>query len=513
MEIKLKSTDWCNNGRTFVRGYCFDSFDTFLQGDSLLSYFDNIASESEFLERLISANGLFSVIISSGNFNAIAVDNTRIYPLYFTNSGVVSDDPHTLPNEGLSNSYIVDYYKATSTIPEGYTLIKNILQVKPSHFAVFQSNNNSWRQVSYQNHCCKLQDESVAEIKDVIDAFEHITQRLIESSQQRQIVIPLSGGYDSRLIATMLAKYGYKNVIAYTVGKKDSSECVIASKVAQMLNIPCYIVDITSENAINECYANKNEFMQYFHHVGNYSNFTWMFEYAAIKQLKKQKVLSTDAIFVPGHSGDSIAGSHIVKANVTPADNARSLTRKILYISNEFGYKRTLRSETYKYFKLLLEAGFTPYSVYQNYILQNRQCHNIVNSARVYEFFGYGVRLPLWDKQLVSLFKKIPYSQLHNCALYNTSVTMLFSKYKVNFLKQYSYTNTLKVMLKRMIKRLLPNEYIKSPQVGSLGEWEVCKPMLDELIKNGKYSKFKKPLNSNVIMKEWYLMQVCSGNG
>jgi len=196
VEIKLKSTDWCNNGRTFVRGYCFDSFDTFLQGDSLLSYFDNIASESEFLERLISANGLFSVIISSGNFNAIAVDNTRIYPLYFTNSGVVSDDPHTLSNEGLSNSYIVDYYKATSTIPEGYTLIKNILQVKPSHFAVFQSNNNSWRQVSYQNHCCKLQDESVAEIKDVIDAFEHITQRLIESSQQRQIVIPVSGGYD-----------------------------------------------------------------------------------------------------------------------------------------------------------------------------------------------------------------------------------------------------------------------------------------------------------------------------
>ncbi len=512
MEIKLQSSNWYNNGKTFVRGYCFDSYNTFLQGYSLLSYFDNIASESEFLERLISANGLFSVIISSGNFNAIAVDNTRIYPLYFTNSGVVSDDPHTLPNEGLSNSYIVDYYKATSTIPEGYTLIKNIFQVKPSHFAIFNQ-KNSWQQIPYQTYCCKLQDEYVAEIKDVIDTFEHITQRLIESCKGRQIVIPLSGGYDSRLIATLLTKHGYKNVIAYTIGKKDSNDCVIASKVAQILNIQLYVIDITSESAINECYANKNEFKQYFQHIGNYSNFTWMFEYAAIKQLKKMKVLSTDAIFVPGHSGDSIAGSHIQKANVTPDDNAKSLTRKILYISNEFGYKQTLHTETYKYFKTLLDAGFTPYSAYQNYILQNRQCHNIINSARVYEFFGYDVRLPLWDKQLISLFKKIPYSQLHNCTLYNSAVTLLFNKFKVNFLKEYSNTNPTKVMLKRIIKRLLPNEYIKSPQVGYVGEWEVCKPMLNKLIANKKYNRFKQPLNSNVIMKEWYLMQVYNGNG
>ena len=55
---------------------------------------------------------------------------------------------------------------------------------------------------------------------------------------------------------------------------------------------------------------------------------------------------------------------------------------------------------------------------------QERQAKFIVNSVRVYEFFGYSWRLPLWDNELIEYFKKIPLSYRMN--------TNLYRKYAVN---------------------------------------------------------------------------------
>ena len=37
-----------------------------------------------------------------------------------------------------------------------------------------------------------------------------------------------------------------------------------------------------------------------------------------------------------------------------------------------------------------------------------RQAKFIVNSVRVYEFFGYAWRIPLWDRELIDFFLKVP---------------------------------------------------------------------------------------------------------
>ena len=358
-----------------------------------------------------------------------------------------------------------------------------------------------------------MQEEEAATEQQVLDVFDNVAERLVRSCGGRQVVVPLSGGYDSRIIATLLKKHGYDNIIAYTVGKEDSKECQTAGKVAHALGITHYVIDISDESTRQMCYSDKEEFGRYYKHIGSYGNFTWMFEYAAIKKLQQMGVLSSDAVFVPGHSGDSIAGSHIAKAGVTPNDNACDLTRKILYISNEFCYKKRIRKHVCQYFENLLEKGTTPYSAYQNYILQNRQTHNIINSARVYEFFGYDVRLPLWDKQLMELMRRMPYRQLQDCCLYNNAAMALFKEFGIDFVKPTTSYNPSKTILKRFIKRLLPTEYIKQPQKGDGGEWEVCQPLLDELVAMKRYGRYRKPLNSNTIMKEWYLKKVMEGEG
>ena len=47
-----------------------------------------------------------------------------------------------------------------------------------------------------------------------------LMKRIGESCKDRQILIPLSGGYDSRLIASGLKKIGVNNVVCFSYGQK-----------------------------------------------------------------------------------------------------------------------------------------------------------------------------------------------------------------------------------------------------------------------------------------------------
>ena len=63
-----------------------------------------------------------------------------------------------------------------------------------------------------------------------------IIQKLIKSCNGRQIVLPLSAGWDSRFIASGLRHFGYENVICVTYGKNGSNDMHITKEVANKLN-------------------------------------------------------------------------------------------------------------------------------------------------------------------------------------------------------------------------------------------------------------------------------------
>ncbi|WP_269848621.1 asparagine synthase-related protein [Methanosarcina horonobensis] len=47
-----------------------------------------------------------------------------------------------------------------------------------------------------------------------------------------------------------------------------------------------------------------------------------------------------------------------------------------------------------------------------------RQAKFIINSVRVYEFFGYEWRIPLWDAELMEFFLRVPIEHRINRNLY-----------------------------------------------------------------------------------------------
>lgn len=73
--------------------------------------------------------------------------------------------------------------------------------------------------------------------KTFSDSLDTVLTRLLENSKGRQLVIPLSGGLDSRLLAAWLKKLKAPNIKTFTYGKPDSPETSISEQVASALGI------------------------------------------------------------------------------------------------------------------------------------------------------------------------------------------------------------------------------------------------------------------------------------
>lgn len=72
----------------------------------------------------------------------------------------------------------------------------------------------------------------------LLEVLLQATKRLVAYAQGRPIVIPLSGGWDSRTIALALKKVGYEPLIAFSYGKPKNAEAEVSRDVASQLGIP-----------------------------------------------------------------------------------------------------------------------------------------------------------------------------------------------------------------------------------------------------------------------------------
>lgn len=514
MDLKLTGYNWISDGCVSVRGYCFDSSGNLYAGDKLLGYFASASDETSLHDLLTDANGIFALVINKSDFKAIAIDGSRIYPLYYSLGEhlSVSDNPYLLLNEHSQlDDNAVDEYLCSGAVFAGITLVKGILQVKPSHFVIIE--DGSCREIEYWNYCTKAGDEMDCTLEHLDSVMEKSFRRMLTSVGNRQIVVPLSGGLDSRLIVCMLKRLGYENVVCYTVGRPENAEYLTAKKVAEKLGYRYYFIDNTSPEFVSADYFNEANFQNYCHFIGNLGNFLWVFEYFAVKWLKENGHIAEDAVFVPGHSADFIAGSHLVKALVTPERSVAYLTNAIMYDSFEYGCSSSyVRSNVKSYFIANECHGISAHTNYMSFIMQNRLAHQINNSARLYEFFGHEVRMPFWDRELLDLFKMLPYFRLEDCSFYVEYVSKCaFSKYGVDFPKNAPSRKAfkrqhIKNRLKPFLSKSLVRKFVSIHD--DICERELTAPMVAELVKSGVYKNDCSFLSYNEVMRDWYLESV-----
>ena len=503
MKLDLSRNTWHEADGVSVCGFCYDEKNHVVSGPELARHFSSASTAETLSQMLKEANGQFAVVVNKANLRAAAVDRIRSIPLYYDDC-MVGDQPYGMSGkEAAIDRVALMEYRASGNTFAGKTLIENISQIPAGAMVTWQDGEARTKQ--YWTFLCRREEERHIGTEELRERIEETFRHTHEAIEGRHVAIPISGGYDSRLIATMLKRKGIVDALCYHIGRHGSDEERFARASAEALGFRYILLDGQELSKENANYLEDPDFENYYRRVGDYTNFVWLYEYFGLRKMISEGEIEPDTVFIPGHSGDFLAGSHIHKGNITPTTSAKNLAASILLRNFEYRCEYTVAKEVYDYFKNTLADGSTAFSAYQWFIMQNRQAQQIVNSTKVYGHFGHASLLPLWDNALTDLFRTAHHEQLRNCGLYNDCVRQIFAEMGLPTEKAGGIAKPAKLsrlLIKRTLHKTIVNRMVR---IGDeTGEEIMCQPMLRRLVETGFYPSARHFTSSNEIIKDWY---------
>ena len=430
--IKLGSA-WFHTSNASVIGAGFVGNNLKIK-ETLAAYFEEVNSWSDFVKKVQTLNGFFAVAVRRGNECYIAVDRVRSVPLFYAvkeNRFILSDDPYWIQNHITGKSYdltsIVEFL-LTGYVTGGYTLDQGIRQLQAGEaLRVCNESVPVIHSERYYQFLTGKGEGSNASKDDLLRRLDEVTlaaiERLIKFAAGRTIVIPLSGGLDSRLIAMNLKRLGYKNILAFSYGVKGNWESRVSQEVAQQLGIPWHFVEY-SRGLWKQWYW-SDECQTYIKYASKLVSLAHLQDWPAVMELNNKGVLSRDVVIVPGHSMDFVAGSHIPAelSNFTKCDVQKliqaiwqhhyvlmspDLAAEHVGLDKQEALRSVLErlGAYFEHTKMLNIANAI--GLYESWEWAERQAKYIVNSVRVYDFFGLDWWMPWWDQEVMSFWEYVP---------------------------------------------------------------------------------------------------------
>jgi len=433
-----RGIQWHTSGQISVKGYAYDTDNRLLKGNNLIRYFEPVETLNQLSDRLLQLNGFFAVVIQTGTHVFAAVDRVRSIPLFCSqkqNERIVSDDADYL--RFLDDPTPFDETSKLEFMVLGYvtneqTLDPAIFQIQAGEAIAIEQTSGEIQKERYYLFRHEVRpvdpDQKIDELNTVMEA---VFERLIRFLDGRQAVVPLSGGNDSRMIVQMLKRAGYENMICYTYGYRWHWEVIVSHKVARTLDYPWIFFPFTRRKWHG--WFQLPERLAYYRYGSHYQAIAHIQDWPAIMLLKEQGRIDSDAVILPGHSGDFIGGSHLPLWFGKRDSLTDSELRSALYVrhynlwdwSNEAEWLKPRLAEK-------IDAAVHPEpemaaetaaDLFEWWDWQERLAKYINNSVRVYEFWGYDWSMPLWDNALLEFWQSIPLEWRLNLKLYNLHVS------------------------------------------------------------------------------------------
>jgi asparagine synthase (glutamine-hydrolysing) len=140
-------------------------------------------------------------------------------------------------------------------------------------------------------------------------------------------------------------------------------------------------------------------------------------DWIAVKILKNEQRVEKNCVFVPGHSADFVAGSHIPESAFI--DNSFTQESVLDSIFTTWYTQAPMdKAEFEKSVWLERISKSTPVKAdnmsweyadrFEHWDWQERQAKYICNSVRVYEFFGFSWWMPYWDRVFMDFWLTVP---------------------------------------------------------------------------------------------------------
>lgn len=404
-------------------------FKGYLNSHSIENLFNTfkVIKEDEISSFVLSLEGHFAFIFQRDDFVFLAVDKIRSCPLFFTkikNDIYIDNNPNSLVHREDFNTVINESAKIEMAM-SGFTignktLFKNLHSLKAGEIVMFK--NNKFKYVQYYRYFGEIFYQSFDDyLKELSAVTLKIFKNILNNIGDRQIIIPLSGGSDSRLIASILRHLGAKNVKCYSYGTPSNFESKIAKKVSKKLGYEWIFIPLTIKS--EKKYYSSKEYQDFLKFSETFSAVPFIQSLSSVKYLKRINWIKKDAIFINGLSGDFISGGHTQESFSDNFKNTSELRQKNIInqlIDKHFslwGYlkinkdlddiRNSLSNEIKSGCGDFIKTD-QDHLTYEYAELIGRQSKYVLKKQRIYEFYGYDWRLPFWDDQYLYFWQKVP---------------------------------------------------------------------------------------------------------
>jgi asparagine synthase (glutamine-hydrolysing) len=411
--------------------------------------FYHLVSSQESLEAFMRVlrqlNGSFAVVHRIREGLLVAEDCMRSFPLFYGSKAdgfYLSDDAYWVRDQFDDRE--LDRVSAselllTGIVTGGDTLYPHVKQVQAGEIVVIRL-VGSRVQVQHIRHYDykhgNYLEKSAEELHLLLDEILiRVFERLIRLAHGRTMVVPLSGGYDSRLVVLMLKRLGYQNLIAFSYGRLGNVESRVSREIAKALSIQWEFVPYTNEAWFR--WYHSEEYQRYRRMATGLASVPHIQDWPAVWELTRRQVVPRDSLFVPGHI--TLGGAS--RFPIPPSREIRmSQDQLIRLIRNNF-YDLGDFSRQPEEIKRGICTRITNvvgdrscYSLegtadaYERWWCQERAAKFLLSSVRAYEYWGYDWWIPLRDTELLDFWNRVPFVHRSHKSLHKSHVRSLERK-------------------------------------------------------------------------------------
>jgi len=421
MQLILKCHDWQSFARDGWDVYFYANVE---QTSKKIHKVPNLLESNAYerlAEFLMTFRGQFSIIAKKNQSYFLIADIVNSIPLYFINqknkTRFITDSVETvhfhemdkdeggLIQEFLSSGYLLNgkcLYKPVTRTQASQILTIKREAVSGFYYYSFHSEKNK----PFMSYA-----KTKEEFKKVY--YESIGQSLYDLSIKKPIVLPLSAGADSRLIASILKANDIKNVILYTYGSRNSYEIQAARSIAKKLGFRWIAIEYTL--AQKRRFFTSHEYSRYVDSVFDYCVAPSIHDVYENHLLAKEIDIA-NVTFVNGSTGDFLSGGHLANyACASSFDGQSVLLEPFIKKNYRILGQDPNNDELIAVLKNLLDSrGWYSASLKDEYKLENlelitRQSLFIMSQLRSYEYHHADWYLPFWDIRSVNFWSKVPF--------------------------------------------------------------------------------------------------------
>ncbi|WP_336024669.1 hypothetical protein [Halobellus salinisoli] len=459
-EVRLASDAWTRVGNATARGLAFDADDRAVDPAEA---FDGCDSPEAAADVAAQLSGFFAAIVRGSNADILVCDVARSIPLYFTTEtptaiGDVAlelepERPDAYDPTAASEFALTRYVSCGETLRDDVKAVRagEIVTIPRGSTAGFERSqyaeyrpmtaadrgSTDSESIDREPTDCESTDRESSypdsstreDLHDSLaSTMARVFDRVVRVADGRPVLVPLSGGWDSRLVAAELVARDVE-VVGFTFGAHGHGDVEVSRDIASALGIDWEWVEYTTDRWHDWYHSPARR--RYHEYAFNLDSLPFLAEWPAVAELLERGDVPEDALVCPGHTvatpSERVPDAWVTAAEEGTRGDAPTTADVVEHIlDTHYSLWEWSDADFRERFvdRIKAEAGLTTVrdateavAAYERWEWATRMTTFTNGDCRLYEWFGFDWWLPLWDREYVEFWASVPLAHRHKKAL------------------------------------------------------------------------------------------------